>query len=273
MTYSQDRMILEKRRLGRTGLMVTELGLGAMNLPDVSEGEETIRRALELGINFIDTARVYRGSEYLIGRVVEERGKDFYIASKTTSRIRDGALNDIARSLGYLHIERIDLYQLHDVRENDWDRAIGPGGALEGLREAREQGMIAHIGLSSHSVEILRRAIEYGEFETVLLMYNPFQMETADLPSLARRNDVGVIAMKPFGGGGMLGGLRVSGHGDQFNAKTLLRYALSNPDISVVIPGARFPLEVEENVELARSYEPMSDDEARIFQNEAKTAL
>ena len=95
-------------------------------------------------------------------------------------------MNDIARSLGYLHVDMIDIYQLHDVRENDWDRVIDAGGALEGLKEAKGQGMIGHIGISSHSAEILRRAIESGEFETILAMYNPFQMDTADIPSLPR---------------------------------------------------------------------------------------
>lgn len=268
---------LSKGRLGRTSLMVRELGFGAMNIPDVAEGEETLRRALDLGINFIDTARAYKGSEYLIGRVIEKRERDsFIIASKTTSRSRDGALNDIDKSLRNLTVNRIDIYQLHDVSLADWDRLIGENGALQGLKEAKELGLIDHIGLTSHTIEVLERAIESEEFETIQLKYNPFERGARQAISLAQERDIGVIVMKPFGGLGMPSTLR--GYETRLSPKTMLRYALSNPSVSVVIPGVRFPWEVEENVALAKSYEPMApaeisfcDDEADALQ--AKMAL
>ena len=94
---------LKERRLGRTGLMVTELGLGAMDTSQVLEGHETLNLALDMGINFVDTAREYQGSEYLIGEVVREREtKAFYIATKTFSRSSDGAQYDVDRSLRVL---------------------------------------------------------------------------------------------------------------------------------------------------------------------------
>ena len=259
---------LRKRRLGITGLMVSELGFGAMNIPDVAEGEETLRRALDLGINFIDTARAYRGSEYLIGRVIEKRERDsFIVASKTPSRSRDGALNDIDKSLKNLGVDRIDLYQLHDVSLADWDRVTSEDGALEGLKEAKEQGLIDHIGLTSHTIEVLDRAVDSEEFETIQLRYNPFEREARHVVSLARERDIGIIVMKPLGGLGMPATLR--GYQTPLNPKTMLRYALSNPSISVVIPGVRFPLEVEDNVALAASYEPMAPAEISSCDEEA----
>jgi len=259
---------LQKRRLGRTGLMVCELGFGAMNIPDVAEGEETLRRALDLGINFIDTARVYKGSEYLIGRVIKKRKRNsFILASKTTSRSRDGALKDIDKSLRNLSLDRIDLYQLHDVGLADWELVLSEDGALEGLKEAKERGLISHIGLTSHSLEVLERAIDSGELETIQLKYNPLERGARRIISLAGERDIGVIGMKPFGGLGMPATLR--GYQTPLNPKTMLRYALSHPSLSVVIPGVRFPWEVEENVALARSYEPMAPAEISSCHEEA----
>jgi len=259
---------LRKRRLGRTGLMVSELGFGAMNIPDVAEGQETLRRALELGINFIDTARAYKGSEYLIGQVIEKRERaTFIVASKTPSRSRDGALNDIERSLRNLSVDRIDLYQLHDVSLADWDRVMSENGALQGLREAKEQGLIGHIGLTSHTIEVLERAIDSEQFETIQLRYNPFERMTRRIISLAGEKDIGVIVMKPLGGLGMPATLR--GYQTTLNPRTMLRYILSHPSISVVIPGVRFPWEVEENVALAQSYEPMAPAEISSCEEEA----
>ena len=263
---------LRKRRLGRTNLLVTELGFGAMNIPDVEEGEETLRRALELGINFIDTARAYHGSEYLIARAIEGRARDsFIIASKTPKRTRDGALNDIDASLRVLGIDKIDLYQLHDVSPTEWDEVMGEGGAVEGLKEARERGLIEHIGVSSHTVAVLERAVESGEFEAVQLRYNPFEREAREVIASARERDIGVIVMKPFGGLGMPATLK--GYETWLKVKTLLHYLLSHPDISVVIPGVRFPREVEENVALAHSYQPMSAAEIGECDREADALL
>lgn len=252
--------------------MVSELGFGAMNIPDVAEGEETLHRALALGINFVDTARAYSGSEYLVGNVIEKRKRNrFIIATKTTSRIRDGALNDIEKSLRNLRVNSIDLYQLHDVGAADWDWVMGKDGALSGLREAREQGLIHYIGLTSHTIDVLDRAVDSGEFETIQLRYNPFEREVRRVISSAKERDIGVIVMKPFGGLGMPATLR--GYETPLSPKMLLQYALSNPCISVAIPGVRFPWEVEENVALARSYEPMTDDEISRCDEEADALL
>ena len=109
---------VKQRRLGRTGLMVAELGLGAMDTPQVPEGQDTLHLTLELGINFVDTA-----SEYLIGQGIREREtRGLHIATKTFSRSSDGAQYDVDRSLRVLGVERVDLYQLHDVSNNEaWE--------------------------------------------------------------------------------------------------------------------------------------------------------
>ena len=173
-------MELKKRRLGRTGLMVTELGLGAMDTPQSAEGADTLQTALDLGINFIDTAREYEGSEYLIGQVIRDRGaKDFFVGTKTFQQTRDGCQHDVDRSLRMLGVDAIDLYQLHDVSSQAaWDQVMGEGGALEGLQIAKIRGLVKFIGVSSHNLDVLELAINCGEFDTVMIEYSAFFPQT-----------------------------------------------------------------------------------------------
>ena len=267
-------MNLIKRRLGRTNLTVTELGLGAMDTPQVEEGAETLQLALDLGINFVDTARDYPGSEYLIGQVIRARGaKDFCIGTKTFHRTKDGSQYDVDRSLQIIGVDAIDLYQLHDVSSlNAWEEVMQEGGALEGLQIARLRGLIQYIGISSHSLEVLEQAITCGEFDTVMVEYSAFFPHTERLISLAKERDVGVIVMRPLGGSGRMSSIRsriASGHQGILTPATLLRYVLSHPDVSVAIPGARFPSRVRENVEVASTYQPLSAAEKRDCKREA----
>lgn len=267
-------MALRKRRLGRTNLMVTELGLGAMDTPQAGEGAETLNTALNLGIDFIDTAREYEGSEYLIGEVVRERGsKDFFVATKTFSRSRDSSQADVDKSLRVLGVDKIDIYQLHDVSTGDaWEQVVAEGGALEGLQIARYRGLVGYIGISSHSPEILEKAIKCGEFDTVMLEYSAFYQTTEKLIHLAKAADVGVIAMRPMGGSGRMSSIRtrVSEGDTSLTSRMLLRYVLSNPEISVAIPGTRFSTRVRENVDLAVSYQPLNESEKRECEEKAK---
>jgi aryl-alcohol dehydrogenase-like predicted oxidoreductase len=252
---------LRKRRLGRTGLLVTEVGFGAAHVATVDEGEEALFRAFSLGVNFVETGRLYGESEYLIGRALRRLGEGVppvYVASKTLKRTRDGALMELERSLAYLGLESVDIYQLNDVDEESWYQVIASDGALQGLQEARERGLVRFIGLTSHSAEVLRRAVESGQFDTIEVKHSPFNREGEAVIRLAHRRDVGVIGMKPFGGFGMLGSLRTSPDAHALDAGTLLRYALSNRYVSVVIPGMRFVREVEENVTLSASYRPLT---------------
>ena len=266
---------IKHRRLGKTGLSVTELGLGAMDTPQVPEGEETLNMALDLDINLVDTAREYEGSEYLIGQVVRARESNrFHIATKTMRRDINGSQHDVDRSLRLLGVDHIDLYQLHDVSTPEsWSAVMREDGALMGLKIARERGLIGHIGISSHSLDILEKAITSGEFETVMLEYSAFFPQTEGLISLARERDVGVIVMRPLGGSGRTSSIRTQMQSEDqevfLTPTMLLRYVLSNPDISVAIPGARYPSRIRENVNLAVAYEPIGDSEKRKCEEEA----
>lgn len=258
---------LRTRRLGRSGLMVTELGLGAMDTPTSSEADATIEAAIAAGINFIDCAREYAGSEFLLGQAVRAReAKPFHVGTKTFSHNIDGSQRDVDRSLSMLGVASVDLYQLHDVTTPEaWAEVMDEdNGALAGLQTAQYRGLVDHIGVSSHSLEILELCIRSGKFDAVMLEYSAFFPQTAPLIALAADLDVGVIVMRPLGGSGrtsVMRGRLADGTAGDLTPANLLRYVLSNPGVSTAIPGARHPSRIEDNAAVATSYEPMEPDE------------
>ena len=269
-------MDLRKRRLGRTGLLVSEIGFGGAHVTGVAEAEETLFKAFSLGINFVETGRAYGESEYLIGRALRRLGEDtppVHVASKTLKRTRDGALADLERSLGHLGLARVDIYQLNDVDDGAWEQVMARGGALAGLQEAQEQRIVRFIGISSHSADILRRAVTDGQFDVIEAAYSPFNRRGEAVIRLAHRKHIGVIGMKPFGGFGMLGSLKGSAWNRTLDARALLHYALSNRCLSVTIPGMRFLREVEENVGLAAAHEPMTSGQKTSLRKQAQEFL
>lgn len=254
--------------------MVTELGLGAMDTPQSAEGAGTLRAALDAGINFVDSAREYEGSEFLIGQVIRERGgKPFHIGTKTFRHSINGSQRDVDRSLSVLGVESIDLYQLHDVTTREaWEEVTGEDGALEGLRIAQHRGLIQHVGVSTHSLEVAREIIISGSFDTVMLEYSAFYPDSAPLIELAAEHDVGVIVMRPLGGSGRTSVMRTrlgEGRTGILTPANLLRYVLSNPGVSVAIPGARYASRIHANVEVASSYTPMDASEQREIERAA----
>lgn len=266
---------LNQRRLGRTDLMVTELGLGAMDTPTSQDGPVTLDAARDLGINFIDTARDYSGSEFLIGQQIRERGAgELLVTSKTFSHSINGSQRDVDRSLATLGLESIPLYQLHDISTEEAWREVSDEetGALAGLKTAQYRGLIGHIGVSCHSTELAETLITSGEFDTVMLEYSAFFPETAPMIELAAEHDVGVIVMRPLGGSGRTSAMRTAiadGYNGPLTPANLLRYVLSNPNVSTAIPGARQPSRIEANVDTATNTKPMPRDEGRALEVEA----
>ncbi|MDA1061858.1 MAG: aldo/keto reductase [Chloroflexi bacterium] len=266
---------IRRRRLGKTGLMVAELGLGAMDTPQTGEGQATLEAALDQGIDLVDTAREYAGSEFLIGQVVRARGRgELRIATKTFSHNLDGSQRDVDRSLSILGVERIDLYQLHDISTLEaWERVLQDDGALAGLQIARYRGLIDHIGISTHSLEVAREAITSGEFATIMLEYSAFYTESAPLIELAAEHDVGVLVMRPLGGSGRTSAMRgriAEGYAGPLTPANLLRYVLAHPGVSVAIPGARYPSRIDENVATASAYEPLDEATRCALEEEAQ---
>ena len=256
------------RVLGSTGLNVSVIGYGAIKLPEIAQAQATgaLNRALDLGVNFIDTARGYKDSETKIGVALKGRRKEYYIATKTPSRDYAGAMADIEKSLNELQCDSVDLLQLHSVSDEDaYAQVTAPGGALEALHNAKDSGKVAHIGITIHrSVSVMRQAILSGEFETLMVVFNPMDEEGVEkeiLP-MAREAGMGVIAMKALSGGKlatpMSDGQRTASDFDPI-VRGALWYVASNNNVSTVIPGMRSVGEIEQNVKVGDYAEPMSD--------------
>lgn len=186
-------------RLGKTGLMVSRVGMGGIPLTRPSEEEaiKVIQHALDLGVNFIDTSRGYGISEERIGKAIAGRRDEVIIATKGWT------LDHIEESLKHLNTDYIDLWQFHGINTFEaYQDVIKPSGFLEKARKALKSGEIQHIGFSSHSLEVALKVVTSGYFETIQFPFNFISNEAADqLVSLAREHDVGFIAMKPFAGG------------------------------------------------------------------------
>ena len=180
---------------GRTGHTSTRIIFGAAAFSKVTqdEADATMELILQHGINHIDTAASYGESELRIGPWMKEHRGTFFLATKTGDRTYQKAYDSIRRSLERLQTDQLDLIQLHNLVEPDeWDVAMGPGGALEAAIQAREEGLVRFIGVTGHGTTIPvmhKRSLERFDFDSVLLPYNFPMMQNpqyaADFETLA----------------------------------------------------------------------------------------
>ncbi len=242
--------------LGKTGIEVNRLGFGGIPIQRVDEEHavETVLYAVEKGLDFIDTARMYTTSEERIGKALKQTDRRVTLATKTPQKNSEGALADVEISLKNLQTDHIDLYQCHGVRnEEDYEGIISKGGALEGLRKAKEEGLIGHIGLTSHSLDLLERVVDDGLFETIMLCFSFIETKALEkVIPMAVAKKVGLIAMKPFSGGVI------------DNPRLALKFALSHPDI-LVLAGVEHKEFIDRNWEVFQgSYELNPDERKEI---------
>ena len=176
-------MPIPTKAFGCSGHLSTRTLFGAAAFSSVTqdEADRTMALLIERGVNHIDTAASYGDSELRIGPWMETHRDHFFLATKTGERSYDGAKAQFERSLQRLRVSQVDLIQLHNLLgEEEWEVAMGPGGALEYLIEAREQGLVKHIGVTGHEVAIAgmhQRSLERFDFDSVLLPYNYLMMQ------------------------------------------------------------------------------------------------
>ena len=170
-------MILQ-RPFGRTGhsSTVTLFGAAAFSRVTQAEADRTMALMLEYGVNHIDTAAGYGEAEVLLGPWLEKYRDRFFLATKTGERSYAGAKAEIRRSLERMRVDNVDLIQLHNLGcPDEWDTAMGENGALEAAREARDQGLVRHIGVTGHGLKIAafhHRSLQAFDFESILLPWN-----------------------------------------------------------------------------------------------------
>ena len=262
------------RLLGRTGQEVTQFALGGEGVLRthgcMPEAVAVIHRALDQGVTYCDTAPAYAGSLDYYGAALGERRNQVFLASKTHDRTRDGSLRLLDESLKRARTNHLDLWQLHDLRTSaDLQVIFGRGGALEALIQARAEGRVRFLGLTGHhDPAILLEAMSRFDFDTVLIALNAADTHRMSfartvLPEAARRG-MGVIGMKVYAAGVLL-----RGGANTVTSAEAMGYVLSLPGVSTVIIGCSSPAEVDENADIARTFQPF--DEPTIRTLEEKT--
>ncbi len=256
---------MQTRRLGKTGVPVKAFSLGGEATIQMrnrrDEAVAIIDRALDLGVNYIDTSPRYGGggSESNIGEVMARRREEVFLATKTHDRSYDGTMRLVEQSLSRLQTNRIDLYQVHNVRTDlDVTQALGERGAVKALERLRADGTIRFTGISGHrDPGVLLRAIREYPFDCLLMSLNaadphvhPFQTE---LLQEAITKEMGIIAMKITAVG------RIFREGGITSMEEALGYTLSFP-VSTAIVGISTIRELEENVEIARKFRPFEPE-------------
>ncbi len=281
------------RNLGRTGFRVGIFSLGGQAALEQPDNEAVavplIERALDLGVNYVDTSARYGGdarwSERYLGQVMKRRRAHAFLATKTHDRTRDGSLRLLARSLSLLQTDHVDLWQLHAMSTmEDVEAVCRKGGALEALVKAREEGLVRFVGLSGHTdPEVLAAAMRRFPFDCVLMALNaadphhlPFQKE---LLPLAVEQELGIVGMKIPARGRLIHGWRPpppeaqkgpvkATRGGTLTMREAMRYVLSLP-VSTVIVGVDSVAQLEEDVAIARDFTPLGAGQLAALERQA----
>jgi uncharacterized protein len=271
------------RNLGRTGFQVGIFSLGGQAAIEQANNEAVavplIERAIDLGVNYLDTSARYGGperwSEQYYGKVMPRRRKEVFLASKSHDRTRDGSLKLLEKSFELLRTDHLDLWQMHAISTmDDVDKVTAKGGALEAFLQAREQKLVRFLGITGHTdpaplMELARRF----PFDTILLTLNaadPHHLGfKQELLPLAVEREMGIIGMKIPSRGRLLSSWTPPSLESQARApikatrpgtlsmKEAMRYVLTLP-VSTVIVGCDSIAQLEENVALARAFTPMN---------------
>lgn len=243
---------MEYRILGSTELKVSVVGFGGIPIQKVDEKEtaKLLEYAETKGVNFIDSARGYTISEELIGNALKGRRDKWIIATKSMVRDKESMLKDVEISLKNLQTSYIDLYQLHNVRtQEQLDQVLSEDGAYSALLELKQKGIIKHIGITSHSLDMLKVAIETGKFETIMYPYNIVETQGEEVFKRAKELNIGVIAMKPMAGGALTKG------------DLAIKFILSNDNIATAIPGMASINEIDVNCAVGSGEYILTSDE------------
>lgn len=289
-----------RRALGRTGFVATQLGIGdlADRSLSVEECVATLRRALDFGLNVVDTAPSYEDgySEQVVGRALAGRREGVFLIDKIDHFDRPAA-PQAGASLARLELPAVDAFVMHGVREpSQWLELAKPGGRFAELEALVKEGKARFCGVSAHHPEVLRLAIESGRCDVVLFPLGPFVHEryVTEILPLARERRVGSVCFKTFGAGKLLGdtagygrplearprGKWSSGGKDSDGASTLSRlsvreclsYTLSyDPDVALL--GMSFPNEQDAALDAAEAFVPLPEDELARLRCAAAVAI
>jgi aryl-alcohol dehydrogenase-like predicted oxidoreductase len=276
------------RNLGKTGYKVGIFSLGGQAALEKANNFDTavpiVERALDLGVNYLDTSSIYGGperwSEQYVGKVMAHRRNEAFLATKTKERTYDGSMRMIEKSLELLQTDHVDLWQLHDIGTMyDVDQVFAKGGAMEALQQMKDQKVVRYLGLTGHyRPESLMAGINRYNFDTILMAVNAadphyYSFNEGLLP-LAVERQMGIIGMKIPGRSRLLSSwtpppieaqkhswegmtIQTSSPGT-LKMREAMYYTLSKP-VSTVIIGCDSIAQLEENVQYAREFTPLNE--------------
>jgi aryl-alcohol dehydrogenase-like predicted oxidoreductase len=274
------------RNLGKTGYRVGIFSLGGQAAIEKANNFDVtvplINRALDLGVNYIDTSSIYGGperwSEQYVGQVMKTRRGEAFLATKTKERTREGSLRMIEKSLKLLNTDHVDLWQLHDVGlQQDVDAIFARGGAMEALIEMQQQGVVRYLGVTGHyRPDALIEAVNRHPFDTILMSLNPADVHLHSfqekLLPLVVEKQMGIIGMKVPSRGRLLSswtpppveaqkhmweGSAIATRPGVMTMADAMNYALTHP-VSTIIVGCDNIAQLEQNVAIAREFTPLS---------------
>jgi predicted aldo/keto reductase-like oxidoreductase len=269
---TEPASVLAKRVLGRTKKKVTILGLGTAPVGEgpinVKDGVRIFGEAIDRGVTYIDTARIYGNAEEILGHLVPKRRDKLFIATKVSTHTADEAERSLSESLRRLKIENVDLVHIHSIGSKKIDRVLAKYGALNYLLKQKETGKIRFIGISGHNrPPNFVRMLQTDQIDVVMCVINYadrniYDFESKILPE-ARKRNVGCVAMKVYAG--IKGGFRNHRSGYVGCATKpdylpqALAYALDLEGVSVAVVGPYTIEQSIQNVEFARKYTPLSE--------------
>ena len=242
------------KNLGNTNMKIKRVGFGGIPIQRITQEEtnKVIDELVNQGINFIDTARGYTVSEEYIGNALVGRREKFYIATKSMSRNYEDMKKDIEISLKNLKTDYIDLYQIHNLKIEEYDTIFDDNKAYKALLEAQKEGKIKYIGITSHSLETIKKAVEDEKFATIQFPYNIVEDQADEVFKEANKKGIGTITMKPLAGGAIDDGALA------------IKYILSKEYIDVAIPGMNTIEQVKENVSIINNVTLTDKDNQKI---------
>lgn len=242
---------MEYRILGKTGLKISRMGFGGIPIQkiDPQGTKKLMKRLMDEGVNYIDTARGYTVSEAFLGEALEGIREHFILATKSMSRDAAGMAKDIDISLGNLRTDYIDLYQVHNPSAADLEKVLAPGGALEALQAAKAAGKVKHLGITLHALDLFEQALDLPWVETIMFPYNIVETQGEDLIRRCAEKNIGFICMKPLAGGAI------------DDATLALRFIAANENVTVVIPGMAEEKEIDQNIAAVCDSAPLSAEE------------
>lgn len=247
---------MQYRILGKTGLQISALGFGGIPIQRISvlQAKLLLRRVMEVGVNYIDSARGYTVSEEYLGQALEGMRDKFVLATKSMARDKEGMARDIDISLKNFRTDYIDLYQFHNPNAAQLEQILAPGGAMEAMQEAKAAGKIGHIGITLHSLDVFEQVVEMDWVESVMFPYNIVETQGEEMIAKCAEKNIGFVCMKPVAGGALE------------DAALAMRFVAANKNVSVVIPGMADISELEQNLTAVNDGTPLREDELREIQ-------